>query len=267
MTRDKLKKSIVLGMRHAYSRGSGDPESVSEYVADAIELALELEMDSQTQDDISPPPTQQSIDDSAAIDFPIVDMVSKGDLAQGSPQLPTSPSVDMRAQEQEQPKLILTPREAREEVAQVAQPAADNTIVSAPDLEPWEVEALIAEMERATPGSIDIEVDVPERGPVPIHLERNIMAGHGFGAVKVSYKHEAASDDLAVFETIMLDDVEVDVTAMMDKLKSSAQHAYRPRKKGVTSSTPLRTGVMSFDLNETPHDQTDVLTNQAGDKY
>ena len=256
MTREKLKRAIALGLRRAQKPDAG---SAPDCIADAIEMALELELEATSGEDAAP------------IEFPAVDMgggLTDTPAQSAAPPLPRSPAVS------ETPRLIITPQEAAQEAAAEAAkpPTVAHHVISAPAGEDgeeraWRLEALLEKLHAVTPETIDIEVDVPERGMVPVKLSRNILAGAGFGAVKVSYKHDAADDSLAALETIMLDDCDVDITALMEKLYVSAKHAYRPRPRTIQSNTPARSGEMSFDMNSTPHAETDVLTTTSGNKY
>lgn len=235
-----MEKAVRMGIRRAYSNGRNpDISSLVIDIVDAIDMAEEFSQPQATGPHSDGP-----------IDFPLVNTVKEEPEPQAAVPLPSSPAV---AEDTER-RMILTPREAR---AKPATPPKTHEVISTPDGEPWQLETLIQEMHQVTPPTIRIEVEVPDKGPMELELSRNIQAGHGFGAVKVSYKHDAAGDDLAVFQTVMLEDSEVDITAMMDDLHVRCVHAYRPRPREIRSSTPVRVGKMNFDLKTTPHDQTD----------
>lgn len=256
MTRLTLQRAIRVGLKQA--RGQDENGHV-DAITTAIEVALAMESESG-----GPAPAFPD----EPVDFPMPGVEIRAPERSDSAALPASPSV---TEAPPQGNLIVTPQQAKQEAS--APPRPQGRVLRAPEADDpdpekrkWEIAHLIDQLHKTTPSEIAFIVKVPDRGDVPITVKRNVMAGQGFGAAKVSYKHPDAGDNLEVSQTVFIDDVEIDVDELIYKIRESLRHAYRPRPKQLQSSTPVRFGELSFDSNA-PHVDADVLTDQHGRQY
>lgn len=213
-------------------------------LTDAIEMALDLEIDSPPEESAKPAEPAPN----AGIKFQ---------------PLPVPPAVTtaMPGYPTESSRLIVMPGDpeiktyiptaSRTSPVPVAHPSFE---LSAPRTEPlqnamtgnqadcvwWAVEEMLDVLHKNTPEEIKFTVEHPDRGPVPIKLQRNIVAGMGFDVVKLLYKHTSAGDDLAATETFWLTQRNLPIEESMEKIIATAMRLYSPRERVITPRIPLR---------------------------
>lgn len=266
MTRNQLLRTV----RWALKRNQGaDLEVQAQGVADAIELALDMD---------------QVDAESTVVEFPMSDTKSRSghgtdliDAIKANPgkgeYLPPSPAVTAKKE-----PTVITPdsREAKEvlgerPVSPIPRARVDAPPASKPEF-CWALHDLLSLLHAKTPETLKIEVSVEGRGIVPITLERNVIAGIGSVGdakevpVKLSYKAPQVGDDLAASETFWTTEPTLDIDGALERILDMAKKLYRPRPRVIVSSTPARHGSLSFD-SSTPHEETDILTNDSGRRY
>lgn len=251
MTRAKLIQIAKVAMR-AHSGETFD--TVATAIADAIQMFLTIEAESGEENTPLPTPIGDLFDTKAA-DFK-------------SARMPASPAVKTAPPNGpvEAPRLVVMPDspEAREALrAPRPDPQAELIPVSRlpgpltfsptapPSASPgdevfWRVEKISEILHQNTPPKIKIVVEHPERGDIPITIERNVVIGAGFDSVKLSYKPVWANDDMSVQATFSTTQKELPIGAELEKLTAAAIKLYSPRPAKLASSTPYNPEQSSY---------------------
>lgn len=251
MTRQKLEKTIDWALAR---QGMADRQRIVAAVADAIDLTLSME-------DGESGPARPILDAN-----PIPDAL-KPDHGIFSP-LPPSPSVIKSPEVQ--PRLAIVP--PSEPISPMIQPELNQKESvftppregSGPRGEPqfWKPEQMSKVLHDNTPARLKITIEHPERGPVPVWLERNVVVSPGFESVKLSYKHTNAPDEYQVAESFSITQKELPVSQALEKIQKNAAIMYAPRQRGLPRYSPQPQPIVAqtpvFDPDNprdpTPHD-------------
>ena len=245
MTRAKLVQIAKFTLRaHA-----GDPlDQVAIALADGIELFLKMEAETGDETPRRLPDPIGELFDMKTADF-------KDTRLPPSPGIVKAPPAAL----QESPRLVVMPDspEAREAMraprpdssAPLPPPVelSDKNLTVSPTSGPqsapgeevfWRVEKISEILHAKTPPKIRIVVEHPDRGEVPIMLERNVVIGAGFDSVKLSYKPIWANDDMSVQATFSTTQKELPIGEEIERLQANAVKLYSPRPRALRSTTP-----------------------------
>lgn len=230
MTREKLLSAIRVGLKR------GTPESI----ADAIEMALELELPAapvqpdqarQREDLPLPPPVNPE-----AVEMSNVNVASQDipyDIRQLAPMVTLATEADMR-KVAEIPKARVPVR-----IRSLLQGTAARKSGG------LNIQQAIALLEARCPQVLRI---IPDGRDQEYSLEKNvtflpgIAAGRGrpIDMVKVSYKHPAVEDKMEVSRSMVVSDMteDFDPTEILDQIAGEARHMYRPRPANIVPRQP-----------------------------
>ncbi len=257
MTSEKMRHIVLSAIKRSPDR---TPDILAERIVRAIEIVVQAEelmaedQPAQVEDTEKPIEWPITLQDKTPLSPSIVTPTDArqetpvpGVPASGLIVLPDSPEA----------REVLRPRPPDRVLPM--RPAGVVAKTSGSDGKPkWELYDLNQAIHQNSPPMLQITVQHPERGPVSLALERNVMTGPGFDAVKLIYKHPACNDDMAVFETFWCVEEKIDMQGAMERIKKSAQAMYRPRPRNLVPVAPIRTGPMTFNESD-PHDAADKL--------
>lgn len=256
MTRAKLTQIAKVAMQQHH----GDTyDKVANAIADAVEIFLKMEEESGEGIQTAP--------------APIGDMFDPRKMEFSTARLPSSPAVVISPPvvtnpigTRESPRLVVMPDspEAREKPIFPNHPEWDparqlmetGRLVVSPDGESnaqtpgekvhWRPEKISQVLHEKTPPTMKIVIEHPEKGDVPIKLERNIVIGAGFDSVKLSYKPVFLGDDMAVQATFSCTQKELPIGEELERIRAAALKMYAPRPSRISSSTPRNDNTSSY---------------------
>jgi len=120
------------------------------------------------------------------------------------------------------------------------------------------VEELNLLVQERTPPMISVQVQLPGgETKVNVTMNRNVLSAHAEGCVKLVYYHPKAPRDLYVEEVISIEDIPVDLAAVLERLKKHAEIVLKPSDGPIRSFAPQfpdgpviggEVGVSSADL-------------------
>ena len=254
MTRAKLIQ-IARFTLHAHAGEAHDQIAVA--LADGIELFLKMESDSGDESPQQLPQPIGDLFDPKTADFKAGRLPSSPGIMKAPPSAP-----------QESARLVVMPDspEAREALrAPRLDPRPDPppaSLLTGPKLTIlptgtpttpapgdeifWRVEKISEILHQHTPPKLKIIVEHPDRGEVPIMLERNVVIGAGFDTVKLSYKPAWANDDMSVQATFSTTQKELPIGEEIEKLQANAVKLYSPRPHTLRSVTPANYDQSSY---------------------
>jgi hypothetical protein len=228
VTRDTLLKAIKAGQKRGAS-----PESI----ADAIELALEMESDGDAE--------------VHEITYPLLDI---GPRTEPLPPNPSSVVVGVTAPPEPPPIPKSTPsglvlassdRDIDRELERSKKPAPIRSLFAPTRAPGMRLQEAVQFWTDNAPETLDI---IPEGLDQAITLERNIQSLPGMAIkgkrssdfVKLSYKHPNAQDVFEVSYPVAVADMgdTLDIMAVIEKLKADAAKVYKPRPRSPVVKMP-----------------------------
>jgi hypothetical protein len=258
MTREKLIAVIKVGIK----RG-GTPENI----ADAIELALEME------DPAAHDPAPESDPDPAEIGIPVSSesvVSAPASIVPGMVDAETARQV-VEDVKDSTPRITLASESDLKRITE-KKPFGPVRIRS---LSPMSPSATRMKLEDAVQFWVDKAPEtisiIPEGRKEPIVLERSVMALPGFkdprsrsktdDFVKLAYKHPMVEAGFEVQYPVNVSDMErgIDVESILDDLKAKARIMYKPRPRTIEPRRPtpeaLRLETAIGTTEGTPEDQ------------
>jgi len=246
MTRAKLIQIARFTLRaHA-----GDPlEQVATALADGIELFLKMEAEIGEETPERLPDPIGDVFDTKAADFKTSRLPASPAIQKAPPEAPREPQrLVVMPDSPEAREALLAPRPDPGAPPPLRPPETPAKLTVLPSTEPlaqapgekiyWRVEKISEILHAQTPPKIKIVVEHPERGEIPIMLERNVVIGAGFDSVKLSYKPVWATDDMSVQATFSTTQKELPIGEEVEKLQANAIKLYSPRPRTLRSTTP-----------------------------
>lgn len=242
MNRSTLISAINMGLKRAAARGGNSAESV----ADAIEVAIELESSmnppatrkiSQQEDNQDLPPNPVAIQTVAERDYLDPTRARPAEDPDMAPS-PPRPSLVIPASEAELNQEI---RDRRGESGLKVRKLFLGTKlhVGLEDLMAWVARSFPATI-RITPINVDHEIELV-RNVAMFPMTGDNLKNEKESTVKVTYKHPGLGSDMEVGLPIRVGDAQEEfppVKPMLDRLIANARELYKARPKYVESRAP-----------------------------
>ena len=247
MTRAKLIQIAKFTLR---AHAGDPPDQVATALADGIELFLKMEAETgdEAPQRLADPISElfdtktANFEDSRLPPSPAIQKAPPLDVPREAPRLVVMPDSP------EAREALLTPRPDPGAQPTPKLPETPPKLSISPSSEPisqspgdkiyWRVEKISEILHAKTPPKIKIVVEHPDRGDIPIMLERNVVIGAGFDSVKLSYKPSWANDDMSVQATFSTTQKELPIGEEIERLQANAVKLYSPRPRTLRSTTP-----------------------------
>jgi len=197
MTRTQFEKVVLVGLKR--SQG-GTPQQQAQSIADAMELAMEMDGGSPPAPQPVPVSRPAPKPEAPAIEWPLLDAkTAVGPDGASLVQVEKGPDVP----------------------ADVRHIGSRQTIT---------LEVLLKALNERTPPVIEVTYDHPEKGRVQHMLERNVIADPEAKCARLTYKHPAAPDMLTAVVVFDTEDGPPDLAAGVQKARMMAAQLYTPRE-------------------------------------
>lgn len=243
MERAELERIIAASMKLNPGRS---PEEVAKTAADAVQVLMLSQQQPPAPSSVIQMPARGETEEAGPVDFPLLNVGSVAPAADEKlAEPPPGQKIVIPAGEGTDPgALMMAPDGADRKILRPpeAQTVRIRQLGKQPARPRLKVEDLSRIIQERTPAELDIVVTHPEKGNIPIRLQRNVISAHAINAVRLTYKHPAADDSMEVAATFFTTDEKIELTAEMERIRQTAVALYSPRPKQITSVNPVRQG-------------------------
>jgi hypothetical protein len=121
------------------------------------------------------------------------------------------------------------------------------------------VEELNLLIQERTPPFLDVPVDIDGR-QYNVRLNRDVISAHVEGCVRLVYQYPKAPQEIYVYDVISVDDLPVDLSAIVSKLTALAKDVVKPLTKAIVPTPPkMPDGPVTAGESAAPSADTEAL--------